>query len=83
MRPTKLFLPPAEIRRPVLGHRQVLVQRALVDLDSAGMGAAEVDVEEKGEANGWKKNAKVLEECRLQVREAPIPGSLDHREDIF
>jgi hypothetical protein len=34
-----------------------------VDLDSAAMGAAAVDVEGKGEADGWKKSAKVLEEC--------------------
>ena len=34
-----------------------------MDLDSAEMAAAAVDVEGKGEANGWKKSAKVLEEC--------------------
>ena len=63
MRPTKLILPPTETRHPVSGHRLVLGQKALVDLDSAAMGAAAVDVEGKGEADGWKKSAKVLEEC--------------------
>ena len=34
-----------------------------MDLDSAAMVAAAVDAEGKGEADGWKKNAKALEEC--------------------
>jgi len=63
MRLTKLILPLAEIRHPVLGHRQVLGQKALVDLDSAAMGAAVVDEEGKGGADGWKKSATVLGEC--------------------
>jgi hypothetical protein len=63
MHSTKLILPPTEIRHPVLGHMQVLGQKALVDLDSAEMGVAAVDVEGKGEANEWKKIAKVLVEC--------------------
>jgi hypothetical protein len=63
MHSTKLIPPPTEIQLPVLGHRQVLEQKALVDLDSAETAAAGVDVEGKGEANEWKKSAKVLEEC--------------------
>jgi len=82
MRPTKLIPPPVEIRHPVLGHRQVLGQRGLVDLDSAAMGAVAADVEGKGEVGGWKKSAKVFEECHLQAKEAPIPGSQGHQEDI-
>ena len=53
MRLTKLILPPTEIQLPVLGHRQVRGQKALVDLDSAEMAAAEADVEGKGEVNEW------------------------------
>ena len=34
-----------------------------MDLDSAEMVAAAADVEGKGEANGRKKSAKVLEVC--------------------
>ena len=67
MRLTKLILPPTEIQLPVLGHRQVLGQKALVGLDSAEMAVGAADVEGKGEANGWKKNAKVLEECLYTV----------------
>lgn len=63
MRPTRPILLLTEIRHPVLGHRQVRGQKALVDLDSAAMVAAAVDAEGKGEADGWKKNAKALEEC--------------------
>ena len=63
MHSTKLVLPPKEIQLPVLGHRQFLGQKALVDLDSSEMAAAAADVEGKGEANEWKKSAKVLEEC--------------------
>ena len=63
MHSTRLILPPTEIRHPVSGHRQVLGQKALVDLDSAEMVAAAADVEGKGEANGRKKSAKVLEVC--------------------
>lgn len=51
MHSAKLILPPMEIQLPVLGHRQVLGQKALVDLDSSEMAAAAADVEEKGEAN--------------------------------
>ena len=34
-----------------------------MDLDSAGTAVAAADVEGIGEANEWKKSAKVLEEC--------------------
>jgi len=47
------------------------------------MGADVVDVEGKGGADGWKKSAKVSEECRLQAKEAPLPGLQDHQEDTF
>lgn len=63
MRPTKLIPPPVEIQHPVLGHRQVPGQKALVDLDSAVMGAVVADVEGKGEVGGWKKSVKVCEGC--------------------
>ena len=63
MRSTKLILPPKEIQLPVLEHKPVLGQKALVDLDSAGTAVAAADVEGIGEANEWKKSAKVLEEC--------------------
>lgn len=51
MRPAKLLPPPAEKRHLVLGYTQVPGQRAPEDLDSAAMGEAAVDEEEKGEAN--------------------------------